>query len=132
VATHAEPLAPFYDCAVIGDGEEKTTELLLTWCALKKAGVPRRERLRELAKLGGIYVPCLYDTELEAATGMQVVAAPRDPQLPYPVLRAFVPDLGKHPFPTSGPVARPRRSSIASRSRSRAAAPRAAASARRA
>ncbi|MBN8616209.1 MAG: TIGR03960 family B12-binding radical SAM protein [Deltaproteobacteria bacterium] len=104
VATHAEPLAPFFDCAVIGDGEEKTTELLLTWCALKKAGVPRAQRLRELAKLGGIYVPSLYTTELEPATGMQVVAKPSDPSVPYPVLRAFVPDLAKHPFPTGGPV----------------------------
>jgi radical SAM family uncharacterized protein/radical SAM-linked protein len=104
VATHAEPLAPFYDCAVIGDGEEKTTELLLTWCALKKAGVPRRARLRELAKLGGIYVPSLYETELEPATGMQVVATPADEAVPYPVRRAFVPDLGKYPFPSGGPV----------------------------
>lgn len=104
VATHAEPLAPFYDCAVIGDGEEKTTELLLTWCALKKAGVPRAQRLRELAKLGGLYVPSLYTTELEPATGMQVVAKPEDPGLPYPVLRAFVPDLAKYPFPSGGPV----------------------------
>jgi radical SAM family uncharacterized protein/radical SAM-linked protein len=104
VATHAEPLAAFFDCAVIGDGEEKTTELLLTWSALKRSGMPRRERLRELAKLGGIYVPSLYATELEPATGMQVVARPADPTLPFPVERAFVGDLSKFPFPTSGPV----------------------------
>ena len=104
VATHAEPLAPFFDCAVIGDGEEKTTELLLTWGALKRAGVPRAARLVELAKLGGVYVPSLYATELEPATGMQVVARPTDASLPYPVMRAFVPDLGPYPFPTGGPV----------------------------
>jgi radical SAM family uncharacterized protein/radical SAM-linked protein len=104
VATHAEPLADFFDAAVVGDGEAKSTELLLTWCALKKAGVPRRERLRELAKLGGIYVPSLYETELEPQTGMQVVARPADPELPYPIQRAFVGDLGQYPFPTGGPV----------------------------
>ena len=73
-ATHAEPLAPFFDLAVIGDGEEKTPELCLAWRALKKAGVPRRERLIALSKLGGLYVPALYETEIEPKTGMRVVS----------------------------------------------------------
>ena len=66
--------------------------------------MPRRERLRELAKLGGVYVPSLYDTELEAETGMQVVARPSDPALPFPVERTLVRDLEDHPFPSGGPV----------------------------
>jgi radical SAM superfamily enzyme YgiQ (UPF0313 family) len=37
--------------------------------ALKKAGVPRRERLRALAKLGGVYVPSLYETALDPDDG---------------------------------------------------------------
>src|SRR5580693_8814731 len=44
-ATHPEPMAPFIDAFVIGDGEEKATELALTWTRLRRAGVPRRERL---------------------------------------------------------------------------------------
>lgn len=104
VATHAEPLSPFFDVAVVGDGEEKTPELCLAWAQLKKAGVPRRERLVALAKLGGVYVPSLYETELEPQTGMQVVARPSDPSLPFPVERAFVPKLDAHPFPSGGPV----------------------------
>ncbi|MFO0681639.1 MAG: TIGR03960 family B12-binding radical SAM protein [Sandaracinus sp.] len=104
VATHAEPLAPFFDVAVIGDGEAKTPELCLAWTQLKKAGVPRRERLRALAKLGGLYVPSLYETELEPSTGMRVVARPADPALPFPVERAFVAKLDEYPFPSGGPV----------------------------
>jgi radical SAM superfamily enzyme YgiQ (UPF0313 family) len=34
-ATHPEPLAPFLDAVVIGDGEERATELALTWTRLK-------------------------------------------------------------------------------------------------
>ena len=60
VATHAEPLTPFIDVFLIGDGEEKTAELCLTWSKLKAAGVPRRSRLQAIAKLGGFYVPSLY------------------------------------------------------------------------
>ncbi|MCB9592143.1 MAG: TIGR03960 family B12-binding radical SAM protein [Sandaracinaceae bacterium] len=104
-ATHAEPLAPFIDAFVIGDGEEKTPELLLTWAALKSAGMPRRERLVELAKLGGVYVPSLYETTLEPDTGMQVVEPSTVEGVPHPVERAMVEDLNAHPFPHDGPVA---------------------------
>src|SRR4051812_44465319 len=44
-ATHPEPLAAFIDAFVIGDGEEKATNVALTWTRLRKEGVPRRERL---------------------------------------------------------------------------------------
>ncbi|HJL15375.1 MAG TPA: TIGR03960 family B12-binding radical SAM protein [Sandaracinaceae bacterium LLY-WYZ-13_1] len=104
-ATHCEPLAPFLDAVVIGDGEEKTPEILLTWSALKRAGMPRRERLIALAKLGGVYVPSLYETALEPQTGMRVVSGPSVEGLPFPVERAMVEDLNDHPFPHGGPVA---------------------------
>src|SRR6185437_696943 len=67
-ATHPEPIAPFVDAFVIGDGEEKATEVALTWARLRRAGVPRRERLVALAKLGAIYVPSLYSMSVNADT----------------------------------------------------------------
>ena len=33
VATHAEPMAPFFDAIIVGDGEAITPELALTWRA---------------------------------------------------------------------------------------------------
>ncbi len=104
-ATHAEPLAPFIDVFLIGDGEEKTPELLLTWSALAEAGVPRRERLAHIARQGGFYVPAFYATRCEPETGREVVEPPEDKTLPYPIRRAFVPDLKKFSFPADGPVA---------------------------
>jgi radical SAM family uncharacterized protein/radical SAM-linked protein len=104
-ATHPEPLTAFIDAFVVGDGEEKTPELLLTWSALKRAGVPRRERLVALAKLGGIYVPALYEVEPDPGTGTLRVKEPSDPALPFPVRRAFLADISKYPFPSDGPVA---------------------------
>ena len=44
-ATHPEPLSAFIDAFVIGDGEERTTEIALLWTELKAQGVPRAERL---------------------------------------------------------------------------------------
>lgn len=103
VATHAESIAPFVDVFLIGDGEEKTPELMLTWSTLRDAGVPRHERLKAIAKLGGFYVPSLYATE--SAAPFEVVAKPNDPDVPFPVQRAIVEDLEPFPFPAVGPVA---------------------------
>lgn len=105
VATHAEPMAPFVDAFLIGDGEEKLPELLLTWAALRDAGMPRAQRLVEIAKLGGWYVPSLYERAIDPETGFLVVTGPKHPDAPYPVERAIVRDLAKFPFPVDGPVA---------------------------
>ncbi len=104
-ATHPEPLSAFIDAFVVGDGEEKTPELMLTWSALKKAGVPRKQRLEHLAKLGGIYVPSLYDVERCPESGLLYVAQPLSEGAPLPVKRAFLADISKFPFPSDGPVA---------------------------
>jgi radical SAM family uncharacterized protein/radical SAM-linked protein len=111
VATHPEPIAPFLDAIVIGDGEEVSTTLASTWKTLKRAGVPRAARLRALAAIGGVYVPSLYATRLDEGTGLQVVAAPRAPAdgaapLPFPIRRGLI-DINAYPFPDEGPTGGP-------------------------
>lgn len=106
-ATHPEPLAIFLDAVVVGDGEERATELALLWTDLRKRGVPRAARLRELAKLGGVYVPSLYVTERQPDTGFEVVTRPAEPGLPFPVQRTMVANLDDWPFPDDGPVGGP-------------------------
>ncbi|MEZ4251012.1 MAG: TIGR03960 family B12-binding radical SAM protein [Polyangiales bacterium] len=114
VATHAEPLSDFVDAFLIGDGEEKLPELLLTWAALRDAGMPRAQRLVEVAKLGGWYVPSLYERAIDPETGFLVVTGPKHPDAPYPVERAIVRDLAKFPSRSTVPSPPPRPSSIAS------------------
>ena len=41
-ATHPEPVAPFFDCILIGDAEEALPRLLLLDAANRRAGMPRR------------------------------------------------------------------------------------------
>jgi radical SAM family uncharacterized protein/radical SAM-linked protein len=106
-ATHPEPLAPFLDAVVIGDGEERTTEVALVWTRSKKAGLPRAERLRALAALEGVYVPSLYETARQEDTGFTVVARARTPEAPLPVRRTLVDDLNRYPFPDDSPIGGP-------------------------
>jgi radical SAM family uncharacterized protein/radical SAM-linked protein len=105
VATHAEPLAPFVDCFVVGDGEERTPELVLAWADMRRAGVPRTKRLETIAKLEGVYVPSLYGVAVDPETGFEVVTGPEVEDLPFPVRRTFLRTLDAYPFPTEGPVA---------------------------
>lgn len=107
VATHAEPMAAFFDAILVGDGEEAATEMALCWVDGKQQGLCRSERLRRLAQMPGVYVPHLYQTELEAKTGFFVVARPKDPSIPFPVERRLVPDINAYPFPDDFPVGGP-------------------------
>jgi len=59
-----EPLAPFMDFFVIGDGEDVVVELAQTLRALKADGATRAQMLAELATLEGVYVPALYPMEI--------------------------------------------------------------------
>ena len=107
-ATHPEPLAPFVDAVVIGDGEERLTEVALVWARAKKSGVPRAERLRELGRLKGVYVPSLYATHVEADTGFTVDRSVHaGATSPIPVVRTIVDDLNQYPFPDDSPIGGP-------------------------
>jgi radical SAM family uncharacterized protein/radical SAM-linked protein len=103
-ATHAEPMAPFVDVFLIGDGESKLPELMQSWAEMRDREVPRDQRLLRIAKLGGFYVPALYQSVPVDETKMQVVE-PLHPEAPFPVQRSIVADLSDYPFPVDGPIA---------------------------
>jgi len=103
-ATHPEPLAPFIDAFFIGEAEEMLPPLVREAAALRRAGVPRRERLIRLAEKYPLYVPELYATELEPETSLLVVGAPVDPRVPARPKRAWVADINRFPFPDDSPL----------------------------
>ncbi|MFT5583686.1 MAG: radical SAM family uncharacterized protein/radical SAM-linked protein [Cognaticolwellia sp.] len=57
-----EPIAPFMDFFVIGDGEDAVRDLARVM--LETKGQSRSARLQALAQLEGVYVPALYPMEL--------------------------------------------------------------------
>ena len=103
-ATHPEPLAPFIDAFFIGEAEEKLPPLVLEAAELRRAGVPRRERLIRLAAAYPLYVPELYTTRRDPETGFLVVGDPIDPRVPARPKRVWVADINRFPFPDDSPL----------------------------
>ena len=103
-ATHPEPLAPFIDAFFIGEAEEQLPPLVLEAAELRRAGVPRRERLAQLAAKYPLYVPELYETTVDAETGFVVVDGPTDPRVPARPKRVWVADINRFPFPDDSPL----------------------------
>jgi radical SAM superfamily enzyme YgiQ (UPF0313 family) len=93
-----EPVAPFFDLFVIGEGEEAVLDVLDAIDAAKAEGLGRRETLLALSRVKGVYVPSLY-VERYADDG-RFVALERTPDAPRWVERRIVKDLDKAKYPT--------------------------------
>ena len=102
-AFNPEPLAPFIDAFMIGDGEDVMTELNRVILARKENGWSRGKCLRELAKLEGVYVPSLYDVEYEEDGRVHAVT-PKSPEVPVAVRKRVVVDLNNTYYPEEIPV----------------------------
>jgi len=96
VQINPEPLAPFVDAFLVGEAEVLVPPFLALAREAARAGAPRAEVLRALARLPGGYVPALYDvaySDTRAPAGAWVTRfAPRD-GAPARVRREYLPDL---------------------------------------
>lgn len=102
-AFNPEPLSPFVDAFMIGDGEDSIVEVTCVIRDCRRAGVERRECLRRLAKLRGVYVPCFYrDTYHSDGTLQSLV--PTEPGVPARILKSIVTDFEHAYAPVKPPV----------------------------
>ncbi len=85
-----EPMAPFIDVFVIGEGEEVLLEIIATMRAA--AHLDRETQLRHVAGITGCYVPRFYDVAYHA-DGTVAAITPNVPEAPRRVLKAIVPVL---------------------------------------
>ena len=63
-AFNPEPVAPFLDAVLLGDGEEAVIEIVESIRGTR--GRPRPERLAALARIEGVYVPSRFEPEWDA------------------------------------------------------------------
>ncbi len=61
-----EPLAPFLDAVLLGDGEEALLEVAAKVSAWKAARGSRRELWQALEEIEGVYVPAFFPMEFDA------------------------------------------------------------------
>lgn len=88
-----EPMAPFFDAILVGDGEEAVLEIVASHRASRAAGLSREESVRALAAIEGVYVPMLY------ASGGDGAVRPAD-GAPALVRRRILADLDAYASPT--------------------------------
>lgn len=89
-----EPMAPFFDLFVIGDGEEVIIELSHKIIQAKRAQASREETLEKLRHIPGLYIP-----EHFHAVDADHIARPSRSDT-GPVEKRVVADLNQTPFPT--------------------------------
>lgn len=94
VVFNPEPVADFFDCILIGDGEEAIIEI--SECLIKLKGSSRSERLNALAEIEGVYVPSLFEITYN---GTKIAAITPLKEGYNGVSKRIVADIESAPFP---------------------------------
>ncbi len=97
-AVNAEPMAPFMDLFVVGEGEEMNNELLALLREAKLSGWSKQEFLKKAAQIQGVYVPSLY--EIDYKEDGSIAAIRPQEGAPEKVTKRIVQDLDSAPYPT--------------------------------
>jgi radical SAM family uncharacterized protein len=96
-AFNPEPVAPFFDAILLGDGEDAIVEIVEVHREAKRSGLPRLEILAALARVPGVYVPSLYSTDdprRDASSGVEPIG-----DAPRVVVKRALKDLSAHSTP---------------------------------
>lgn len=103
-AFNPEPLAPFIDAFLIGEGEEAIHEIIDVIKKWKQSpgGYQKRELLTDLVRIPGVYVPEFYDVSYHADGTIKEVV-PNVSFAPARVVKRVVRNLDTVDFPT-GPI----------------------------
>ena len=99
-AYNPEPIADFFDCFSIGEGEDNLVEFTKLYIRMKEEGTYTRAAfLHEAARsIKGIYVPALYDVSYNADGTICAVTRKYD-DIPERVEKCIMADMDKAYFP---------------------------------
>ncbi|HHL39721.1 MAG TPA: TIGR03960 family B12-binding radical SAM protein [Deltaproteobacteria bacterium] len=91
-----EPMAPFFDAFLVGDGEEAVVEMARALMEAKRGGADRAGLIERLAEIEGVYVPSFFDVSYNDDG---TVAEIRPLREGCGVRRRMVADLNSLPLP---------------------------------
>ena len=94
-----EPLAPFVDLFVLGEGEEVTLEYIALYRQAKEECWSKEEFLREAAQIEGIYVPSFYEPVYRPDGTLEEMRIKEGSGAPEQVRKRVVQDMDKSYFP---------------------------------
>jgi radical SAM family uncharacterized protein/radical SAM-linked protein len=98
-AYNPEPLAPFFDAILLGDGEEAVLEIAQAAREAKKSGENRSQLLERLTSIAGVYVPSLFEPQYNPDGTISDIKALKAGY--SSVRRRFLADLDSAPYPDS-------------------------------
>jgi radical SAM family uncharacterized protein len=87
-----EPMYPFIDVFVIGEGEEIIHEIVEVYQDWQKSGASRVELLLTLARIWGVYVPSFYEAHYQLDGTFSYLTKLVE-EAPLPVTKRIVPKL---------------------------------------
>lgn len=100
-AYNPEPLAPFVDFFVLGDGEVSTHQYIDVYKEWKASGRPREDFLKMIVNIQGVYVPSFYDVVYNDDGTLKSVTPKPGTGAPELVMKALVNDLTAADYPES-------------------------------
>ena len=93
-----EPLAPIFDAILLGDGERAIVDMAEAVRSGRRSGLARREILRSLGRIPGVYVPSCYGIVRDGSSTRWGRAVPlAGSGVPETVLKRAIPDLASTP-----------------------------------
>ncbi|KAB0664405.1 TIGR03960 family B12-binding radical SAM protein [Oryzomonas japonica] len=98
-AYNPEPLAPFFDAFLLGDGEEAVLEIAEAARRAKRAGLGKAALLERLAAIEGVYVPSYFEPRYHP-DGSIAEIVPLKPGAGR-VRRRFLANLDTAPYPAA-------------------------------
>jgi len=96
-AVNAEPMAPFIDLFIIGEGEEVNNDLLVLLRQAKKENWDKHAFLKAAARIEGVYVPSLYEVSYQPDGSIAAVTPSEG--APAKVTKRIISDFDSAPFP---------------------------------
>ncbi len=100
-ACNAEPIADFFDVVQLGEGENQLPGICAEIeKAKKEGGVSKKELLRRIAKIPGIYIPAFYDVAYQEDGRVKSIT-PNEPGIPAVITKAIIKDLNEFAPPTN-------------------------------
>jgi len=94
--SNPEPMSAFIDAFAIGDGEDLIIDIVNAYQTWKNSGAPRKDLLRSLTAISGVYVPSLYSPVYYSDGRIQSVE-PVEEGIPSSILRRITPKLPPPP-----------------------------------